>query len=111
MEQAIATARAGLEEIRSRFESGALGLHSKLLIKYRLEAPEGREMLWAYVTSWRDADRILATSANDAVYHPKVRLGKPIVVDAATIVDWAVEHDEQGIVEGAFTQAVLDSGS
>jgi hypothetical protein len=31
------------------------------------------------------------------------------VVDGATIIDWAVEHDELGIVEGGWTQEALDS--
>lgn len=108
MDRAIATARAGLTGIRQRFESGALDVHVKLLVKYALPTERGTEYLWAYVTSWRDPHRILATSAADAVYHPKVRAGRPVVVDAAAVVDWAVEHDEEGIVEGAWTQAALD---
>jgi len=111
MGRAIATARAALTDIRGRFESGELDLHQKLLVKYALPAAEGgTEYLWAYVTSWRDPYRILATSAADAVYHPKVRAGRPVVVDTAAVVDWAVEHDELGIVEGGWTQAALDEG-
>ncbi len=60
------------------------------------------------MTSWRDPFRILATSAADAVYHPRVRAGRPVVVDTAAVVDWAVERDDGGIVEGAWTQAALD---
>lgn len=108
MDRAIATARAGLTDIRGRFESGGLDLHEKLLVKYALPADEGTEYLWAYVTSWRDPYRILATSAVDAVYHSKVRAGRPVVVDTAAVVDWAVEHDERGIVEGGWTQEALD---
>jgi hypothetical protein len=108
MDQAIATARAGLTDIRGRFESGALDLREKLLVKYALPTDRGTEYLWAYVTSWRDPYRILATSAADAVYQPKVRAGRPVVVDTAAVVDWAVEHDERGVVEGAWTQAALD---
>ena len=108
MDQAIATARAGLTDIRTRFESGHLHIRTKLLVKYAAPADEGTEYLWAYVTSWRDPYRILATSAADAVYHPKVRSGRPVVVDTASVVDWAVEHDDHGIIEGAWTQAALD---
>jgi hypothetical protein len=108
MDRAIATARAALNDIRGRFESGRLDLHEKLLVKYALPGDEGTEYLWAYVTSWRDPYRILATSAVDAVYHPKVRTGRPVVVDTAAVVDWAVEHDERGIVEGGWTQDALD---
>lgn len=107
-DRAIATARAGLTDIRGRFESGALGLRHKLLVKYALPTDQGTEYAWAYVTSWRDPFRILATSAADAVYDSLVRAGRPIVVDTASVVDWAVEHDDGGIVEGAWTQAALD---
>ncbi len=54
MDEAIATARAGLTGVRRRFEAGELGPHMKLLLKYALPADEGTEYLWAYVTSWRD---------------------------------------------------------
>jgi hypothetical protein len=109
MDRAIATARSGLSGIRDRFESGRLDLREKLLVKYAVPADAGTEYLWAYVTSWRDAERILATSAADAIYHPRIRAGRPVVVDAGAVVDWAVEHDELGIVEGAWTQAALDT--
>jgi hypothetical protein len=108
MDEAIANARSGLTEIRSRFESGQLDLRTKLLVKYALPAQAGTEYLWAYVTSWRDPYRILATSAAAAVYHPKVKAGRPVVVDTSSVVDWAVEHDELGIIEGGWTQAALD---
>ena len=108
MDRAIETARAGLTGIRDRFESGELDIREKLLVKYALPGDEGTEYLWAYVTSWRDPYRLLATSAADAIYHPKLRSGRPVVVDADAIVDWAVEHDELGIIEGGWTQAALD---
>lgn len=108
MDRAIEAARAGLSGIRDRFESGELDIREKLLVKYALPGDEGTEYLWAYVTSWRDPYRLLATSAADAIYHPKLRSGRPVVVDADAIVDWAVEHDELGIVEGGWTQAALD---
>ncbi len=108
MDRAIAIARAGLIEIRERFEGGELDLREKLLVKYALPGEEGTEYLWAYVTSWRDPYRILGTSAADAVYSPKVRTGRPVVVDTAAVVDWAVQHDTMGIVEGGWTQTALD---
>jgi hypothetical protein len=108
MDEAIATARAGLTGIRRRFEAGDLDLRTKLLVKYALPAEQGTEYLWAYVTSWRDPYRILATSAADAVYHAKIRTGRPVVVDTAAVVDWAVEHDQEGIVEGYWTRAAVE---
>jgi hypothetical protein len=108
MDQAIELARDGLEGIRVRYEAGALGLRQHLLVKYALDSTEGTEYVWAYVTSWRDPERLLAASATDAIYEPKVRAGRPVVVASSSIVDWAVEDDELGIVEGAWTQAALD---
>ncbi len=108
MKRAISAARSGLTGIRGRFEAGELDLHQKLMVKFAMPAEQGTEFLWAYVTSWSDPHRILATSAADAVYHPKVRAGRPVVVDTDTVVDWAVEHDQMGVVEGAWTQAALD---
>jgi hypothetical protein len=32
------------------------------------------------------------------------------VVDTAGVVDWAIEHDALGIVDGAWTRAALDGG-
>ena len=108
MDRAIATARAGLGGIRDRFDSGQLTPQEKLLVKFAVTAEGGTEYLWAYVTSWRDPERVLATSAADALYDPQVRAGRPVVVDTGRIIDWAVEHDELGIVEGGWTQEALD---
>lgn len=108
MERAIAAARARLPDIRHRFETGELSPHEKLLVKYALTTEDGTEYAWAYVTSWRDPERILATSAVDAIYDPRVRAGRPVVIDTETVVDWAVQHDERGITEGAWTQEVLE---
>jgi hypothetical protein len=94
-DKAIATARSGLTDIRARFETGTLGGHERLLVRYAVPGDDGTVYRWAYVTSWRDPFRILAT----------VRSGRSVVVDTAAVVDWAVEHDEHGIIEGAWTQA------
>jgi hypothetical protein len=32
------------------------------------------------------------------------------VVDTAGVVDWAVEHDQQGIIEGYWTKAAVEDG-
>jgi hypothetical protein len=114
LEQAIAMARAGLDSIRDRYAAGGF-THSgadgarvprqRLLVRYALAADETVEYAWAYVTSWRDPFRILATSATDSVHLPRLRAGRPVVLDAAAVVDWAVELDGIGIVEGAFTRS------
>jgi hypothetical protein len=113
LERAIAAARAGLGAIRDRYAAGLFapaqagrGLpRQRLLVRYALTADEAIEYPWAYVTSWRDPFRILATSAGDSVHLPRLRAGRPVVLDAAAVVDWAVELDGVGIVEGAFTRS------
>ena len=109
LERAIATARAGLSSIRERYAAGNFGPvgipRQRLLVRYALAADEAVEYAWAYVTSWRDPVRILATSATDSVHLPRLRAGRPVVLDAAAVVDWAVELEGVGIVEGAFTRS------
>jgi hypothetical protein len=38
-----------------------------------------------------------------------VRAGRPVVVDAASVVDWAVDDERLGIVEGAWTRQHLQA--
>lgn len=114
--EAIATARESLPKARDRFLADDLPRGAHLLVKYGLPAGgrtagtgggEGHEYVWAYVTSWSDPDRVLGASANDADTDPGVRVGRPVVVAAGEIVDWAVWIDGRGIVEGGWTNAAL----
>jgi uncharacterized protein YegJ (DUF2314 family) len=107
MAEAIETARGGLDSARARFLDDDLPRGAHLLVKYGLRAAEGHEYVWAYVTSWTDPERVLGASANDADTDPAVRVGRPVVVSAEEIVDWAVWIDGQGIVEGGWTNAAL----
>ncbi|MBE1492532.1 DUF2314 domain-containing protein [Plantactinospora soyae] len=109
MAKAIATARDGLPGIRERFLADALPDGVQLLVKYGLPTDEGPEFVWAGVTSWPTAERIVGASASDAAADPAVRVGQPVVVDAVDVVDWAL-LDGGGVVEGGWTQAVLDAG-
>jgi hypothetical protein len=109
MARAVATARAGLPDIRDRFLAGALSGDVQLLIKYILSTVEGPEFVWAGVNSWQTPERILGTSACDAVADPAVRIGAPVVVATADVVDWALMN-RGAVVEGGWTQAVLDAG-
>ena len=109
MSKAIATARAGLDDIRARFLAGKLPAETQLVIKYGLPGDDGPEFVWAGVTSWDTAERIVGASASDAATDPTVRIGAPVVVEAADVVDWAL-LDGTGVVEGGWTQAVLDAG-
>lgn len=109
MARAIATARDSLAGIRARFLAGGLQSEVQLLVKYGLPTDEGPEFVWAGVTSWDDPERILAASASDADSDPSVRIGEPVVVAAADVIDWALV-DGTGVVEGGWTQAVLDAG-
>jgi hypothetical protein len=113
LEQAIAAARAGLPAIRDRYTAGEFATSApepgrpatrpRLLVRYTLAVEDAYEYMWAYVTSWRDPYVILATTATDSVLHPGARAGRPVVLDAAAVIDWAVEQEGLGIVEGAYT--------
>ncbi|GIG90173.1 DUF2314 domain-containing protein [Plantactinospora endophytica] len=109
MARAIATARDGLPGIRDRFLAGTLPDGVQLLVKYGLPTDEGPEFVWAGVTSWATPERIVGASASDATADPAVRVGQPVVVDAVDVVDWAL-LDGSGVIEGGWTQAVLDAG-
>lgn len=109
MARAISTARAGLPGIRERFVGGALPPGVQLVVKYALPGDDGPEYVWAGVTSWLAPERILGTSASDATTDAAVRIGRPVVVSADDVVDWAL-LDGGGVIEGGWTQAVLDGG-
>jgi hypothetical protein len=125
LEQAIAAARAGLGAVRDRFTAGEFATSGavvpgrlasspeagrparpRLLVRYTLTTDDAFEHIWAYVTSWQDPCLILATSATDSVLHPPARAGRPVVLDPAAIIDWAVHRDGVGIVEGAWTRSI-----
>ncbi|MDG4799503.1 DUF2314 domain-containing protein [Micromonospora sp. WMMD980] len=109
MSRAVATARESLGDIRARFLAGGLPDESQLVVKYGLPGDEGPEYVWAGVTSWDAPERIVGASATDANSDPSVRIGSPVVVEASDVVDWAV-LDGTGVLEGGWTQAVLDAG-
>lgn len=106
MEQAIQEALETLPAARSRFLEGSIPLRARLMIKFRLQAADGSEYPWAYVNSWKDPATVLGSAASDAIRDPAVRAGRPIAVNADTIVDWGIWIDGQGIIEGGFTNAV-----
>ncbi|MBQ1045007.1 MULTISPECIES: DUF2314 domain-containing protein [unclassified Micromonospora] len=109
MSRAVETAREALGDIRARFLAGRLPEESQLVVKYGLPGDDGPEYVWAGVTSWDTPERIVAASASDANTDPSVRIGSPVVVEASDVVDWAV-LDGTGVLEGGWTQAVLDAG-
>ncbi|QLQ37130.1 DUF2314 domain-containing protein [Micromonospora robiginosa] len=109
MSRAVATARESLGDIRARFLAGGLPDESQLVVKYGLPGDEGPEYVWAGVTSWDAPERIVGASATDATSDPSVRIGSPVVVEASDVVDWAI-LDGTGVLEGGWTQAVLDAG-
>jgi NAD(P)-dependent dehydrogenase (short-subunit alcohol dehydrogenase family) len=108
------TARAGSPvavAARMMLDAGAvtgdLPPRAQLMIKHEISAARGRaEYPWAYVTSWADPDRILGNSSGDATVDPAIRAGRPIVVEAGTIIDWAIWIDGKGIVEGGQTNVI-----
>jgi len=106
MERAMRAARETLPAARARFLAGDLPPRAQLMIKHTISVPGQAEYPWAYVTSWADPDRVLGNSAGDATLDPGIRAGRPIVVDAGAIIDWAIWIDGQGIVEGGLTNVI-----
>jgi hypothetical protein len=107
MERAIATAMSTIDDVRSRFVQQKLGLDQRLLVKFRLSVPGGNEYPWLFVNSWNSPDQIHGTSGNDAVRDPSVRVGRPLVIAASDVIDWAIWTEADGIVEGGWTNDVL----
>ena len=105
----MATARSQLPAVRQRFLSGEIPLRARLMVKHRIVATDGSqssEYPWAYVTAWDDPAKVLGNSAGDAVLDPRVRVGRPIVISAESVVDWAIWTDGEGVVEGGVTNVV-----
>jgi uncharacterized protein YegJ (DUF2314 family) len=107
MDEAIATARASMGEARRRFLDQPPTQGSHLIVKHRLTGAGGNEYVWAFVTDWSKEDTIRGHSANDAAFDPSVRVGRPVVIDTADVIDWAIWLDGQGIVEGGWTDRIL----
>jgi hypothetical protein len=106
MERAMRAAREALPAVRARFLAGDLPPRAQLMIKHEISVPGRSEYPWAYVTSWADPARVLGNSAGDATLDPGIRAGRPVVVDAGTIIDWAIWIDGKGIVEGGLTNVI-----
>jgi hypothetical protein len=108
MERAIKDARSTLPAVRSRFLAGDLPLSARLMVKHALKTAMGTEYPWAYVNTWTDPATVLGNSAGNAVRDAKVRTGRPIVIDADSIIDWAIWIDGQGIAEGGKTNIIAN---
>ena len=106
MERAMQAAREALSAVRARFLAGDLPPRAQLMIKHEISVPGRAEYPWAYVTSWADPARVLGNSAGDATLDADIRAGRPIVVAAETIIDWAIWIDGKGIVEGGQTNVI-----
>ncbi len=106
MNQAMRAAKESLPAARERFLAGDLPPQARLMVKYEIPAAAGNEYPWAYVTSWKSPGKVLGSSAGDALRDQVIRAGRPVVIDAAAIVDWAVWIDGQGIIEGGWTNTV-----
>ncbi len=106
MERAMRAAREALPAVRGRFLAGDLPPQAQLIIKHEISVPGRAEYPWAYVTSWADPARVLANSAGEATLDPGIRAGRPIVVAAETIIDWAIWIDGKGIIEGGQTNVI-----
>jgi hypothetical protein len=109
MGRATRAAREALPAVRARFLADDLPPRARLMVKHEISVAGRAEYPWAYVTSWSDPARVLGNSAGDATLDPGIRAGRPIVVDAATIIDWAIWIDGKGIVEGGQTNVIAQS--
>ncbi|NUT08400.1 MAG: DUF2314 domain-containing protein [Hamadaea sp.] len=107
METAIATARAALPSARVRFLAGEIEPPAHLLVKHHLRTEDADEFVWSTVTSWTDPDRLHGVSMSDAETDPTVRAGRPAFVEVADIVDWGIWIDGDGIIEGGWTNRLL----
>ena len=104
---AIGTARASLPVARERFLAESLPPRARLIVKHDLHVGGEHEYVWATVTSWPEPDLIVGTCMNDAHLDRYIRVGRPVRVDVATVVDWALWIDGEGIVEGGWTNRIL----
>lgn len=107
MRVAMETARGCLDVARARFEAGEFQHRTLLMVKYRLQVDEHVEFPWMFVTDWSDPERLHGPSAVDAEADPTIRIGRPVAIDADEIADWGVWVDGDGMVEGGWTNAVL----
>lgn len=108
LDHAMEVAISCLDVARARFLAGEFEHRTLLMVKWRLAADDGVEYPWAFVTDWSDAAVLRANSASDADRDPLVRVGRPLVLDRADVVDWAVWVDGDGVIEGGWTNAVLE---
>lgn len=106
MDQAIRATRESLPQARERFLMGKLPAGARLMVKHKIAIADGSEYPWAFVSSWKHPGKVLAHSASDAVRDPHTRAGRPAVIDADSIIDWAIWVDGQGIIEGGLTNTV-----
>lgn len=108
LDHAMEVAISCLDVARARFLAGEFEHRTLLMVKWRLTSDSGVEFPWAFVTDWSDAAVLRANSASDADSDPLVRVGRPLVLDRSDVVDWAVWVDGDGVIEGGWTNAVLE---
>jgi hypothetical protein len=107
MDAAIATARASLPVARERFLADSFPSYARLIVKHDLHVNGEHEYVWATVTAWSEPELVIGTCMNDAALDGRIRVGRPVRINVSTVVDWALWIDDQGIVEGGWTNTVL----
>ncbi len=108
LDAAMDVAASCLPVARARFLAGEFEHRTLLMVKWRLPVDGGDEFPWAFITGWRRPDVLTGTSANDAAGDPGVRVGRPVTIPADAVADWGVWIDGEGLVEGGWTNAVLE---
>lgn len=108
MDAAMATAISCLDVARARFLAGEFQARTLLMVKWQLDHADGTEYPWAFVTDWSDVGVLQANSASDADHDPSVRVGRPLRLRREAVVDWGVWVDGEGLIEGGWTNALLE---
>ncbi|MCK9932134.1 hypothetical protein MXD62_34200 [Frankia sp. Mgl5] len=108
LSEAIIAARSRLGHARSLLIRQELPPLGHLIMRHQMPVPGGAEALWAIVSSWPDLHSIRGRSLNDGA-HPAllhVRMGSPVIIPAAAVIDWAVIGDNGQIKEGGWTRGL-----
>jgi uncharacterized protein YegJ (DUF2314 family) len=105
LEAVARKARARLEELRARVDRG-MQPPEQLLLKAGFRTDDGsQEFMWFEVTSW-EAGKWRGTLANEPHDVSSLRLGSPVAVPAAEVVDY-VYMSPMGVREGGESSLIL----
>ncbi|WP_250642667.1 hypothetical protein [Frankia sp. AiPa1] len=105
-DQAVFAARSRLADARQRFLNQNLPPLGSLLVRHQVEVAEAAEWPWARVSGWPHPALLRGRSLSDGA-HPSlahIRMGLPLRIRSADVVDWAIIDARGEIVQGAWTR-------